>query len=86
MGKEYVKIACTQEMNQWISFRHKYYLKGLVMQTISFVKFKTPIQAGDYLMLREVLQKEVEITFAEGFYSVEFFNLLQQVRGGGAFL
>ncbi|MBX7545223.1 hypothetical protein [Helicobacter turcicus] len=53
------------------------------MQTMSFVKFKTPIKVGDYLVLREILQEDIEITFVDDFYGVEFFNLLRKCAGGG---
>lgn len=43
------------------------------MQEISFVKFKNSIKVEDCLILRNVLQKDIEVTFVSDFYSVDFF-------------
>lgn len=56
------------------------------MSKINFVKFKNAIQLEDYLALRDVLQEDVEIVFADDFYSAEFFKFLQNVCGGGGIL
>lgn len=61
-------------------------LKEIRMSKINFVKFKNAIQLEDYLALRDVLQEDVEIVFADDFYSAEFFKFLQNVCGGGGFL
>ncbi|MCI5968417.1 hypothetical protein [Helicobacter sp.] len=53
------------------------------MQQLSFIKFKTSIKAEDYLILREILQEDVEIAFVSDFYSVDFFNYLYRCGGGG---
>lgn len=53
------------------------------MSKINFVKFKNAIQLEDYLALRNILQENVEIVFADDFYSAEFFKFLQNVCGGG---
>lgn len=58
-------------------------LKEIRMSKINFVKFKNAIQLEDYLALRNILQEDVEIVFADDFYSAEFFKFLQNVWGGG---